>query len=852
MADQFFTVNSGFYDAVDYDRTYSADDMTRPYRRVVSDGVFATQYGDPSTDLQVKSAGGMKITVSKGEGICGQKWFENPAALAITVPANTTLYRRIDSVIMQVDKTEAVRAGRIVYRTGTAAQSPTAPALSTNPLVVEYRLANISVAANATVIRASNITDMRGSADCPWVTGVITQVDTSTLFAQYQAAYSDFFAETTAEFGVYMDHQRESWEDFLAQLTSELDVTPNVLAYTSTYTATGTVSNIPIGIAMYNADTDELQVYINGIFAPKTVRWTLNNNKTSVTLTDAISAGDVVNFVVFKSVVTGNLQSIKVALDEINDRLSVLNYAYGSPLAASTVAGMTDTTKIYVYTGSETGYTAGNWYYWNGSAWESGGVYNAVALQTDTTLTVSGAAADSKATGDRFGQVDTEFNDIGVLFSPYYDIKDFDWATVGNASYPKGWRTGYWDDGSSVSSARYIRTIYGAQFDSSVTMFHVKAPLGRAIKVSVFDSSNNFIEDIGVINTELATATNEITIYVTPTYKYTFSVGRWPNDDAADALTDSFISQIEFKYWQISCPYLERTGEMEFFTVVTNVSPSANGTGDTNQEGYTAYTANAVISLPTNYNPYGDPVPLIMLCHGQSARVNATDRKWFGNSADFLRLLRGFTGAGYAVFDVGSTNPDNPDIAFADWGNPALMGAYIKAWEYVKAHYNVEHRLFIYSESMGTMAALNMLKWYPSDIVTAINSAPRTNLEKYVPTTTMIGGYSVGDAIRLRYGFTDASELPHRLIGYDNYHQIVTISGTDYVFHQFPPVKVLAGGDDDANDNLLETRAYYAALINSGNVINYREVAGVNHHDMCYLITGDTLQECVDWFNRFR
>ena len=33
----------------------------------------------------------------------------------------------------------------------------------------------------------------------------------------------------------------------------------------------------------------------------------------------------------------------------------------GSPLTASTAAGMTDTDKIYVYTGSETGMTAGHW-----------------------------------------------------------------------------------------------------------------------------------------------------------------------------------------------------------------------------------------------------------------------------------------------------------------------------------------------------------------------------------------------------------------------------------------------------------------------------------------------------------
>ena len=78
---------------------------------------------------------------------------------------------------------------------------------------------------------------------------------------------------------------------------------------------------------------------------------------------------------------------------------------YGSPLVASTVAEMTDQTRVYVYTGSESGYTSGNWYYWDGSAWTSGGVYNATAVSTDTTLSIAGKAADAKATGDAIAAV---------------------------------------------------------------------------------------------------------------------------------------------------------------------------------------------------------------------------------------------------------------------------------------------------------------------------------------------------------------------------------------------------------------------------------------------------------------
>ena len=85
--------------------------------------------------------------------------------------------------------------------------------------------------------------------------------------------------------------------------------------------------------------------------------------------------------------------------------------AYGSPLTASTAAAMTDKTRVYVYTGSETGYTSGNWYYWNGSAWTSGGIYNSEGVETDDTLTVAGMPADAKATGDAIAEIPEGLSD---------------------------------------------------------------------------------------------------------------------------------------------------------------------------------------------------------------------------------------------------------------------------------------------------------------------------------------------------------------------------------------------------------------------------------------------------------
>ena len=40
MADTRYTVDSGFYDSVNQDRLYSADEMNMPYKDIISEGVF--------------------------------------------------------------------------------------------------------------------------------------------------------------------------------------------------------------------------------------------------------------------------------------------------------------------------------------------------------------------------------------------------------------------------------------------------------------------------------------------------------------------------------------------------------------------------------------------------------------------------------------------------------------------------------------------------------------------------------------------------------------------------------------------------------------------------------------------
>lgn len=94
----------------------------------------------------------------------------------------------------------------------------------------------------------------------------------------------------------------------------------------------------------------------------------------------------------------------------LQNSITNIQAAVGSPLVAATVAAMTDHSKIYVYVGSEAGYINGNWYYWSGSAWISGGTYNSTALDTDKTLSIVDKAADAGAVGGQLKYIENAIN----------------------------------------------------------------------------------------------------------------------------------------------------------------------------------------------------------------------------------------------------------------------------------------------------------------------------------------------------------------------------------------------------------------------------------------------------------
>lgn len=307
--EQVFNGNCGFFNSINSDRTYDADDMNKPYRRIVGEGVFASQYGTTSSDFHVEASGGLTIRCQKGEGIVGGKWLEMTEDTTISVTRGGTL-PRIDSILLRVDKNPSKRSGGIVYVEGTNASRPSHVELTNDDNITEYRIADIMVKAGASTIIQSDITDFRGSSECPWIASLIKQVDTSTLYDQWNKAYSDYY-----------DTETERFNQFLETLTTQLNVSMSLIKYdNSVITSEDDTTVIPIGISSYEPNLDVLEVCINGLSVKNEKDYTLDG-EGNIILNLPLAKEQVVDFSVLKSAVVGDATTVMQAINQINEDL---------------------------------------------------------------------------------------------------------------------------------------------------------------------------------------------------------------------------------------------------------------------------------------------------------------------------------------------------------------------------------------------------------------------------------------------------------------------------------------------------------------------------------------------------
>lgn len=281
-------IKTGFYNSVENDRLYNAEDMSRYFAGLYAKGVLQN-YKDK---FAVKANGGMQVKVPTGKAFFSDgKYIENTADIILNVEASDVVLGRIDSVVLRSDKNENVRNAMVVLKKGTPSSNPQPPAIEVGEYVEELLICNIRVDKLTENLTQSNIENTVANTDvCGYVTGLIDEVDTSDLYAQYQEAYKQFYIESQQKFDEWFENVKET-----------IKATALMRRYRNAYTTTQEAEKrIEIGIPEHNSVLDIVELYINGLRATESEY--REDGLTHIELTNAVEQGTEVEIVVFKAV----------------------------------------------------------------------------------------------------------------------------------------------------------------------------------------------------------------------------------------------------------------------------------------------------------------------------------------------------------------------------------------------------------------------------------------------------------------------------------------------------------------------------------------------------------------------
>lgn len=204
----------GFFNSLNHDRRYSAEQLSDMFSGVIRDGVFVS-VGD---HYAVRPSGGMNITIGTGRSWFNGIWAVNDTEYPLEISASELVLDRIDAVVIEINKTQEERAAFFKIIKGTPSTYPDKPELINDDDVYQHPLAYIVVKKQVTSIREADIEIVVGKSECPFVTSILETTDIDALWDQWSDTWNAWFEDkkqsvntSTAEFETSSRQAFNSW-----------------------------------------------------------------------------------------------------------------------------------------------------------------------------------------------------------------------------------------------------------------------------------------------------------------------------------------------------------------------------------------------------------------------------------------------------------------------------------------------------------------------------------------------------------------------------------------------------------------------------------------------------------------
>lgn len=206
------TISSGFFNSVNHDRLYDAEQFGSIFDGVINDGVYE-HVGD-AFNVSPNSSVNDSVIIGTGRAWFNHTWILNDSQYSVTLNPPNLVLPRYDALVFDIDRRDSVRKNSITIVEGTPNSTPQYPTMINEELHKQYPFAYVLLKpGESKIISAENIIYNVGNGTCPLVTGPLEVISDDNFFQQMNAKFETFKDGLDEEFTVWFDGIKDLIDD---------------------------------------------------------------------------------------------------------------------------------------------------------------------------------------------------------------------------------------------------------------------------------------------------------------------------------------------------------------------------------------------------------------------------------------------------------------------------------------------------------------------------------------------------------------------------------------------------------------------------------------------------------------
>lgn len=222
----------GFYNSIEGDRVYDAIQFGRIFDGIIKDGVYATY---EKGMMVIASSNPGEVIIQPGRAWFNHTWSYNDANVIFEAPAPEVLLERYDALVLEINEELSSRENSYKWVTGTPSSRPERPTLTNTTTIHQYPLCYVHRYPETTMIYTRDITNMIGTSECPFATGVLEGIDLDAWINQWDDEFHTWENSKKTQFEAWMLSQETAfttwYNAFKDQMASDVQEVEDFVDY---------------------------------------------------------------------------------------------------------------------------------------------------------------------------------------------------------------------------------------------------------------------------------------------------------------------------------------------------------------------------------------------------------------------------------------------------------------------------------------------------------------------------------------------------------------------------------------------------------------------------------------------